>query len=99
MSISYEACKGLAYPLLASAASCDHPKAKSKGYKDGWQLLMDRHDDSEMAIFCSNLPSVLSEAQRQVLLDGLAIEYAGCKDWLDFVDRSCENPGWKPSQR
>lgn len=90
--------KGLAYSVLSTLASCDHGKAKSKGYKDGWAMLLDKHDDNEMAVFCTSLPQVLSEDQAKVLLDGLAREYTPLPNWLDFVDACVKHPDWKPSQ-
>lgn len=93
----YASLKGHAYAILATAASCDHPKAVSKGYKDGWQMLLDRHDDNEMAMFCLGLPQVLSQAQATVLFDGLAREYTQFSNWLDFVDACVKHPEWKPS--
>ncbi len=95
---AYEGLKGQAYGTLASVASCDHAKAQSMGYANGWQLLMDKHDGNEMALFCSALPKALSEAQCRTLLDGLAKEFAGCESWGQFVEASCEHPHWKPSQ-
>lgn len=94
----YEALKGQAYSVLSTAASCDHPKAAAHGYKDGWQMLLDKHDESEMALFCGALPGVLSEAQSRVLLDGLAAEYTQFKTWGEFVNAACDHPDWKPSR-
>ncbi|KWU19172.1 hypothetical protein AS149_13065 [Burkholderia cenocepacia] len=94
----YDACKGLAYPVLSTIASCDHTKAVSKGYKDGWQMLLDHHDGNEMALFCTSLGGVMSVAQSTVLLDGLAKEYTEFEKWPDFVSACCEHPDWKPSR-
>jgi len=30
-----------------------------------------------------------SEPQRQILLDGMAKEYAGTEGWMAYVDREC----------
>jgi hypothetical protein len=90
--------KGLAYSVLASIASCDHPKAKSKGYADGWEMLLDLHDKNEMAVFCVGLQSVMSETQAKILLDGLAIEYTQFSNWLDFAEACADNPDWVPSK-
>lgn len=98
MTQIYDGLKGQAYSVLATNASCDHSKAKSKGYKDGWQLLLDQHDDNEMALFCASLPQVLSEAQAKVLLDGLAREYTEFDNWLDYTNACVEYPNWKPSK-
>ena len=97
-SPTYHACKGLAYPTLATIASCDHIKAKARGYSDGWKMLLDKHDGNEMALFCINLPNALSEAQRQVLLDGLAREYTEFSSWLEFADACGTHLGWVPSR-
>lgn len=94
----YAGLKGQAYPVLATIASCDHPKAASLGYSDGWQMLLDRHDGNEMATFCLALPKVLSEAQAKVLLDGLAQEYAQFSNWAAFADACSEHPDWLPSK-
>lgn len=94
----YEALKGQAYGLLSTVASCDHPKAMSNGYKDGWQMLLDLHDNTEMALFCGALPNIMSEAQSAVLLDGLAKEYTQFSTWLAFVDACVDHPEWKPSK-
>lgn len=94
---TYTACKGMAYSLLASIASCDHQNAKAKGYSDGWKMLLDKHDDTEMAAFCTGLPEVLSQAQATVLLDGLAKEYTEFSNWPDFVTACVDHPDWIPS--
>jgi len=94
----YNACKGLAYPLLATLCSCDHPKAQSKGYKDGWQMLLDKHDDNEMTLFCMSLGNTLSPAQSKLLLDGLAREYTDFATWDKFADACADYPSWKPSR-
>lgn len=98
MTNSYEGIKGLSYHVLATIASCDHSKAKAHGYKDGWQMLLDKHDGNEMAVFCASLPEAISQAQATVLLDGLAREYTQFATWPEFVDACCEHPNWKPSK-
>jgi hypothetical protein len=95
---AYEGLKGLAYPVLASVASCDHNKAVSQGYANGWQMLLDLHDASEMAAFCTALPRVLSAAQSMVFLDGLAREFTQFETWDEFTDACVDHPEWKPSQ-
>ena len=88
----------MAYPVLATAAGCDHPKAKQRGYKDGWQMLLDKHDDNEMAFFCVGIGKFLSREQCKELCDGLAQEYTQFSNWLDYVKACCEYPSWKPSR-
>jgi hypothetical protein len=95
---TYAACKGMAYQVLATIASCDHPKATSQGYVDGWQMLMDKHDDSEMALFCVSLGKYLSREQCNVLFDGLAKEYTEFSNWNEFVEACADYPNWKPSR-
>lgn len=94
----YEACKGLAYPLLSIKVACDHTKAKSLGYADGWEMLMDKHDDTEMAVFCVSLPQYLSPKQCNALLDGLAREYTEFANWSDFATACADYPSWQPSR-
>lgn len=94
----YEALKGQAYATLATLASCDHGKAASKGYKDGWQMLLDKHEENEMTVFCTALPNVMSAPQAKLLLDGLAREYTQFSNWLAFVEVCTEQPNWKPSR-
>lgn len=96
--MTYLACKAIAYPLLATIASCDHQKAVSKGYVNGWQMLLDKHDDNEMAFFCMNLNRTLTLEQSTILLDGLAQEFTEFSNWLDFTDACTKYPGWKPSR-
>lgn len=95
---AYSVCKALAYPLLATVCSCDHTKAKAQGYRDGWQMLLDKHDDNEMVLFCTALPQVLSPAQCRVLFIGLAQQYTEFSSWDDFAAACSEHPDWKPSQ-
>lgn len=49
-------------------------------------------------MFCLHLPKALSQAQCQILLDGLAQQYAQLKTWPDFVDACTEHPDWIPSR-
>lgn len=95
---AYEACKGLAYPTLSALASCDHSTAQVHGYKDGWQMLLDKHDGDEMVVFCMALPHSLSPKQCNVLLDALAKEYTEFDNWGDFATACAEHPNWKPSR-
>jgi hypothetical protein len=94
----YPAMKGLAYPVLSTVASCDHLKATAKGYKDGWQMLLDMHDQNEMAMFCISLPKTMSLEQSTILLDGLAQEYTEFSNWPDFADACSDHCGWVPSK-
>jgi hypothetical protein len=68
-----------------------HPVAKRKGYQDGWEMLLDKHDDNEAAMFHVMLSQdeSLSVKQRQHLLDHISNKYRGC-DYLDYVDSVCK---------
>lgn len=56
-------------------------------------------NQNEMALFCAHLPeSGLSETQRQILLNGLAQQYAHFETWAGFVGACVENPNWVPSR-
>ena len=90
--------RGIAYTVLSTVAGCDHQRAKQRGYKDGWQMLLDKHDDSEMFFFCATLPKFMNGDECQELLDDLAIEYTQFTNWLDYVDACVEHPSWKPSE-
>jgi len=90
--------KGKVYPVLATLASCDHQLAKSKGYKNGWEMLIDKHDSNEMAMFCSGLHTVMTRDESTILLDCLAQEFTEFLNWGDFVDACCQHSSWKPSQ-
>lgn len=93
---AYPFIKGVAYTVLAAVAKCDHLTATRLGYRNGWEMLFDRHDGPEMALFCTHIGQVLSPAQCQLLLDKLAQEFGHCKDWLHFVVVATEHPDWLP---
>ncbi len=49
--------------------------------------IMSDSDDSRQPLFLSMLPQVIpAEAHRQILLDGLAREYAGADNWMAYVE-------------
>jgi hypothetical protein len=83
----YDALKGQAYALASSVTGETHSDAQRKGYKDLWDLIMSDSDHPRQLAFLMALPSVLSEKQRQVLLDELAREYASCDGWVEYVER------------
>ncbi len=66
----YAALKGQAYPLAMVAGGRSNPEAQAEGFRDVYDLIMADSDHPRQAQFLMQLPSVLSEAQRQVLLDG-----------------------------
>lgn len=86
----YETMKAKAYHLAETVTAHTHITAASKGYKDLWDMIMSDSDHERQFFFLTMLDKVLTEPQRQILLDGLAKQYQGCAGWLDYVDR--ENP-------
>lgn len=75
--------------LKAEAYSClalygfDHNLAKVKGYKDGWEMMLDRHEDA--GLFHRGLVEFLSRKQIVVLYDAIVKEYFGYPDYLAYV--------------
>lgn len=58
------------------------------GFRDIWDLIMSDSDHSRQFLFLAWLPEWLpDEKDRMALLDQLASDYQGCKDWLSYVDR------------
>lgn len=92
----YDKLKGQAYSALATCGM-DHKLAQSKDFKDGWQMLIHAHDSHHMPLFLNLINETLSEKQRQVLLDGLADEYTEHSNWLDYVDRCCNDNHYRPN--
>lgn len=84
---TYEGLKGRAYWVAQSASGRTNTDARQLGYNDVFDLIMADSDHPAQQGFLLLLltGNDLSEAQRQVLLDGLAREYAGRTDWQDYV--------------
>jgi len=74
--------KAEAYPCLA-LYGFDHVLAKSKGYKDGWEMMLTRHEDA--GLFHLGLGEFLSRKQIVVLYDAIVKEYFGYPDYLAYV--------------
>lgn len=83
----YENLKGKAYHLAETITGHTHITAASKGFKDLWDMIMSDSDHVRQYMFLTQLHTVLSEPQRQILLDGLARQYQNCDGWLAYVDR------------
>lgn len=77
--------KAKAYSVL-DICGFEHPKAVREGYKDGWDMLLDRHDDNGAGMFYMMIPEVLSEKQRMVLLDGIVKEHTDYPGFLAYRD-------------
>ncbi len=82
MSDLYHIMKGKAYRLAETIIA---PKYQDE---DLLKTIMSDSDDSRQPLFLSMLPQVIpTEAHRQILLDGLAREYAGGGGWMAYVER------------
>jgi len=77
--------KSMAFKILV-ISGFEHPKAKREGYKNGWDMLIDRHDDNAAAIFYMMIGSVLSPKQVKVLFDGIIQEYTEYPNFEAYLD-------------
>ena len=73
--------KGKAYRLAETIIAPKHHG------EDLLRTIMSDSDYSRQPLFLSMLPQVIpAEAHRQILLDGLAREYAGADNWMAYVE-------------
>jgi hypothetical protein len=80
----YAIMRGKAYRLAETIIS---PKYQGE---DLLKTIMSDSDDSRLASFMMMLPPhIPAEAHRQILLDGMAKEYAGVENWMAYVAREC----------
>jgi hypothetical protein len=86
MSDLYSITKGKAYSLACVVSGRDNASAKTEGYKDVFDLIMSDSDHPRQPHFMTGLMSAMPEGHRQILLDGLAREYAGLDGWMQYVD-------------
>jgi hypothetical protein len=78
----YPIMRGKAYRLAETIIA---PKYQGE---DLLKTIMLDSDDPRQALFLTMLPQVIpAEAHRQILLDGMASEYAGLNGWMAYVDR------------
>jgi hypothetical protein len=76
--------KGKAYRLAQVIIA---PKYEGE---DLLKTIMKDSDGPCQANFLTMLPQhIPAEAHRQILLDGMAKEYAGVEGWMAYVDREC----------
>ena len=84
MTNLYPIMKGKAYRLAQSIIA---PREQGE---DLLATIMSDSDHTRQAAFLMLLPRHMpSEAHRQILLDGLAREYAGLDCWMAYVDLEC----------
>ncbi len=73
--------KGKAYRLAETIIA---PKYQGE---DLLATIMSDSDHNRQALFLVMLPQAIpAEAHRQILLDGMAREYAGVDGWMAYVD-------------
>lgn len=76
--------KGKVHPLARIVVNSSD---EQKNGGDLFATLMSDSDHPRQQHFLRLLPSYLpAEGHRQILLDGLAREYAGVADWMAYVD-------------
>lgn len=85
----YSILKGQVYSDACIHSAHTNESAKIAGFKDVYDVIMSDSDHERQPFFIVSISRILSEAQRQVLLDGLAREYAGVDGWMAYVDREC----------
>ena len=82
MSDLYPIVKGKAYRL---AQTLMVPKHRGE---DLLATIMSDSDHARVPLFLVHLPEAIpAEAHRQVLLNGMAREYAGVDGWMAYVER------------
>ncbi|MCK1270107.1 MULTISPECIES: DUF1708 domain-containing protein [unclassified Bradyrhizobium] len=78
----YPIMRGKAYRLAESIIAPKHHG------EDLLKTIMLDSDHPRQALFLTILPQVIpAEAHQQILLDGMAREYAGLASWMAYVDR------------
>jgi len=87
----YPKMKGLVYHRLEAITAKTTPDCIAAGHKDIWDWVMKDTDSIAFAMLIREIPGILSEKQSQILLDGLAEEYAGVENWVAFVDQECQD--------
>jgi hypothetical protein len=82
MSDLYPIMRGKAYRLAETIIAPKHQG------EDLLATIMSDSDDNRQALFLRMLSQTIpAEAHRQILLDGMAREYAGVDGWTAYVDR------------
>ena len=88
MANLYEIMKGRAYYLAETISGKTNENAKAAGFRDVFDYIMSDSDHPRQAAFLMQLSGALpAEGHRQILLDGMAKEYAGVDGWMKYVDR------------
>lgn len=85
----YAVLKGRVYSEACIHSGHTNESAKIAGFKDVYDVIMSDSDHDRQPNFLMNMMQVLTDGHRQVLLDGLAREYAGVDGWMAYVAREC----------
>jgi hypothetical protein len=84
----YAIMKGKAYRLASTIIA---PKYEGE---DLLATIMSDSDHMRQFAFPRLLPTVIpAESHRQILLDGMAREYAKVESWIAYVDHECRDRG------
>jgi hypothetical protein len=89
MADLYSIMKGKTYGLAVVTCGRGNDEARTEGHRDVFDLLISDSDHARQAAFLLQLPSVLPDGHRKILLDGLAREYAGLASWEEYVHQEC----------
>jgi hypothetical protein len=84
---AYSGLKARAYGAAKVTAGCGDPEAQASGYADVFDLIMSNSAHSRQATFVGLLPTILCGGDCQVLLDGMAWEYAKLESWAAYTNR------------
>lgn len=86
----YQIMKGRSYDIAQVASGCSNGEAQARGFVDVFGMIMSDSDHARQANFLLLLSSAVpTEAHRQILLDGMAKEYAASVSWVTYVDEEC----------
>lgn len=82
----YQGLKARVQNAAESSAGCVDADARARGYLDVFHLLMTDPDGACQPKFLTALPLQIPDGTaRRVLLDGMAVEYAGARGWMAYI--------------
>lgn len=84
----YEVLKGRSYGIAQIASGCSNGEAQAKGFADVFGMVVSDSDHARQASFLLLLSSTVPvKAHRQIILDGMAREYANSDSWMAYVEK------------
>lgn len=89
----YEDLKEFAAEIAEISADIADVDAKMVGYKDVYDLIMSDCDHPRHFHFLLAITDAFNSEERQLLLNGLAREYAGAAGWLDYCEQRTRGNG------